>query len=366
MVVGGNYTVLGSGIKTQFVWQSVQRAEPAVMVVHGGGKGLRLMHLQVTSGQKDQVFDTKILHDGSGSQSEARQAHGGGSSSASSTASTTTLYDEIYTSAPGADKWNATGFAVRNLKEGDIVHFVHLDGNLLVADSAAGTVFANFMIQGSLNVSGAVQPAPDRAYPSVGAATIVGLTDHDVNVMDDQSLVTTDYYSEQIKTGHLTLSGSGKSGGSPGRVTIGAVKSNCYTSAEITVDNYHGSLVYANSLFFEGPPVAIMQTGAAAVNITLLGNAFNGSSAETAVEWHLDTGGTGRNSAIGNLVPCMNCKNTSTWVDPKTEKVFYPDTEATKTNGGGATTNGTVAAAIDDWRRLGLLDLHLNHPDAAR
>jgi hypothetical protein len=33
--------------------------------------------------------------------------------------------------------------------------------------SAAGTVFLNFMIQGSLNVSGTEQPAADRPFPSV-------------------------------------------------------------------------------------------------------------------------------------------------------------------------------------------------------
>ena len=64
--------------------------------------------------------------------------------------------------------------------------------------------------------------------------------------MDDQSVVITDYYSEQIKTGHLIMSGSGKPKASPGRVTISAVKSDCYKPNEITVDNYHGTLVYAN------------------------------------------------------------------------------------------------------------------------
>ena len=123
---------------------------------------------------------------------------------------------------------------------------------------------------------------------------MVGLTDHDLNVHDDQSLVITDYYSEQIKNGHVYLSGaavntqaeeagagsdavagggSGGGGGSagtlPGRVTIAAAKSDCYTPAEMTVENYHGTIAYSNSFFFEGPPVVITQRGAAEVNITL-------------------------------------------------------------------------------------------------
>jgi hypothetical protein len=39
----------------------------------------------------------------------------------------------------------------------------------------------------------------------------------------------------------------------------------------------------------------------------------------------------------------------------------YPDIVADAAAGGAATTAGTIAAAIDDWRRLGLLDLLLNH-----
>jgi hypothetical protein len=154
------------------------------------------------------------------------------------------------------------------------------------------------------------------------------------------------------------MSGSGKPGGGPGRVTLSAVKTNCYKPNEITVDNYHGTLVYANSLFFEGPPIAITQTGTAAVNITMLGNAFNGSSSEQAVTWSLDTGGTGRNSAVGNVVPCMNCK-------PNLPALVYPEMEAAAANGGAMTTNSTIAAAIDDWRKLGALDLVLNHPSVA-
>jgi hypothetical protein len=256
-VKAGQYTVLGSGVKSRFVWQSKQRAEPAIVVVEGG-TGLHLMHFEVTSGGKEEYFDTKILHDGSRKLSHS----GRGDNNKSSTSSgTKTVYDEIYTSVPGGDVWNATGVKVSQLQTGDTVHFIHLDGNLHVQDSADATVFLNFMIQGSLNISGTVQPAPDRPYPSVGAVTVVGLTDHDINVMDDQSVVVTDYYSEQIKTGHLILQGSGQNERTPGRVTISAIKSDCYTSDEITVDNYHGSLVYASSLFFEGPAVTVTQTG---------------------------------------------------------------------------------------------------------
>ena len=57
-----------------------------------------------------------------------------------------------------------TGIRVQNLAQGDVVHFVHVDGNVHVHESAAGTVLANFMVQGTLNVSGSTLPAVDRMY----------------------------------------------------------------------------------------------------------------------------------------------------------------------------------------------------------
>lgn len=276
VVKGGNYTLRGSGIRTVFVWSKVPGSkaslvdpDPAVIHVIGGGGGLRVEQLQVVSSatiKGGTGFTPTVLHDG--------HREGGGGDR-------TTIYDGLYTStgAGGCSWkngcWNATGMVVKDLPKGDVVHFIHLDGNLKIHDSAAGTVFANFMIQGSLNISGNVRPRADREYPSVAMATMVGLTDHDLNIHDDQSAVMTDYYSEQIKTGHAFLSGNGASHGQAGgRVTVAAVKSNCYTNNEITIDNWHGTVAYSNSFFFEGPPVQITQRGGAIVNVTMWGNAF--------------------------------------------------------------------------------------------
>ena len=155
------------------------------------------------------------------------------------------------------------------------------------------------MIQGSLNVSGAVQPSASRTYPAVAAATVVGLTDHDLNVMDDQSVVITDYYSEQIKTRHVTLQGADAGGtgaafrAATGRVTIAAVKSDCYTPDEFTIDNYHGTLYYSSSFFMVN-----QKTVVADVNMTFVGNAFWGDNA-TAFTFKTDAGATGHVSTLG-------------------------------------------------------------------
>lgn len=87
----------------------------------------------------------------------------------------------------------------------------------------------------------------------------------------------------------------------------------------------------------ESPTPVITQTGAAEVNITFFASGFWGSPI-----WNLSSGGNGRNSMYENL-----------FASPGEEvpNVIRPEI-----------TNQTVAAALDDFRRLGLLDLQLNHP----
>jgi hypothetical protein len=121
IVHAGNYTVLGSGYQTKFNWASVQHADPAVMVVKGGGAGLKIMHLAVSSGGKALIFDTKILHDGSASSAGSGSGSGVAAESngvgvgvvGKGGTGRLTTYDEVYTTAPGEDMWNATGVAVR-------------------------------------------------------------------------------------------------------------------------------------------------------------------------------------------------------------------------------------------------------------
>lgn len=336
---GKNFSVHGGGFGTQFVWTGDTLPVPAVIAIKGGGGGLRLAHFQVICGGKGLSLCTKVLHDGTIDSAPPTSGVAAGR---------LTVYDEVYTGTGTGDVWNATGFRVHGLAEGDMVHFIHLDGNLEVDDSASGTVLLNFMIQGSLNVSGNTLPNLDNPFPSVGALTMVGLTDHDMNVNDDQSAVVTDYYSEQIKTGHLRLSGSGASSGHPGgRVTISAVKSQCYTPDEITAVNYHGSLYYSSSFFFEGPSVRITQRGATEMNISIVGNAFWGDT-DAAVTLDLASGAEGRVTAIANLLANYSG-------GPQNRSL--PEQRH-------AGTDGAIAAALLDFRRLGAVDLYLNHPQA--
>eukprot|EP00040_Diaphanoeca_grandis_P030531 m.180555 g.180555 ORF g.180555 m.180555 type:complete len:813 (+) comp32026_c0_seq1:65-2503(+) len=332
---GKNFTVLGGGFNTVFSWSGTNNATPAVMHVEGGGGGLRLEQFVVESGGKEQINNTRILHDGADSHDVGQ-------------AKRQTTYDGIYTSGPnGENMWSSPGMVVDGLRASDVVHFVHVDGNVAIKNSAAGIVLIGFMIQGNLNISGKVQPDLAQQYPAIGVTTLVGLLDHDLDVSDDQSIIISDFYSEQMHSAHIELSG-GASGSKPGRVTIAAVKTQGYTSNCMSINNYQGDVFLSASFFFGGPTPAITQKGSAQVSITLLGNAFMADNTTSALTWDLASGGKGRNSAVGNLLADYNTGGVNNHV--------YPDTV-------WSGTNVTIAVAFDDLRRLGLLDLAINYPE---
>ena len=169
------------------------------------------------------------------------------------------------------------------------MHAIHLDTNINITNSAAGQVLVGFIAESVLTInapasttaelaeaemrgaatsrqhqwvgnstrsrtepSGSLHshtyPAATVSTPSVGFLTFIGLVDdYDVIVEDDQSVVISDLYAEQLKQGHLLLSGTGK-GTAAGRVTIQGVKSSA-TADWAKIDNYYGSLFYMSSCF---------------------------------------------------------------------------------------------------------------------
>ena len=198
----------------------------------------------------------------------------------------------------GVDVWNSTNaIHIDGLQHGEVVHAVHLDGNMNVSNSDAGTVLVGMLIQSALHVNGPEANAGAEAEagagaetrtavrgpaaaPALGFLTFIGLVDdYDVIVEDDKSVVIEDLYCEQLKVGHLRLSGSG-SGSVPGRVVIHGIKSGSFGPDFATIDNYFGSLFYMSSMFLEKsyPQWEITQTGSAEFNLTLMANNFDSSN----------------------------------------------------------------------------------------
>jgi hypothetical protein len=198
--------------------------------------------------------------------------------------------DGVYgvNAATNTEHWNGSAtIHISGLAAGETVHAIHLDGNVNVSDSAAGTVLVGMMIQSSLHINKGTAATPAGRSPTdpppLGFLTFIGLVDdYDVVVQDDQSVVIEDLYCEQLRTGHLLLSGSGAENTVPGRVVVQGVKSNSYTSAFAEIDNYHGSLYYQSSGFLEKsfPAWEFTQTGSAEFNMTLIANDFDTNDAD--------------------------------------------------------------------------------------
>jgi hypothetical protein len=271
--------------------------------------------------------------------------------------------DGIYAvnAATNTEQWNGTStIHIDSLATGETVHAIHLDGNVNVSNSAAGTVIVGMMIQSSLHVNkgGSTDTLPHTAVsarsptdpPPLGFLTFIGLVDdYDVVVQDDQSVVIEDLYCEQLKTGHLLLSGSG--GTVPGRVVIQGVKSESDTAAYAEINNYHGSLYYQSSMFLEKsfPAWDITQTGSAEFNMTLIGNDFDAND-DNFLQITMGAGGKkGSLNMIANSVSNFSDIACGQANPPVPDKINDP-------------SMWLVRQALDDFRRLGVADLQMNHP----
>ena len=71
------------------------------------------------------------------------------------------------------------------------------------------------------------------------------------------------------------------------------------------------------------------------------------------IRWYARCSSSGRTSAVGNVLAYYGAA-----VEPPNQSAMYPEI----THPG---TNGTIEAALGDFRRLGALDLRVNHPSLA-
>ena len=292
-------------------------------------------------------------------------------------------------SATNTEKWNGnTTIHVASLVKGETVHAVHLDGNLNVSGSEAGTVLVGMIIQSTLHVNNAAGRGATTAEasatavvprsraptdgPPLGILTFIGLIDdYDVVVRDDSSVVIEDLYCEQLKVGHLLLSGSSlankpsdSSSGTPGRVVIQGVKVAVTSPAVATIDNYHGSLFYMSGMFMDKNDRWVnpsepnqkgftkwlfAQTGSAEFNLTLLGNDFDTQTAEYLQVSMGEGGKKGSLNLLANLASNFSNLDCGESFPPLADQVQDP-------------SMWLVHQALDDFRRLGSIDLQLNHP----
>jgi hypothetical protein len=205
------------------------------------------------------------------------------------TGASSVVYDDFsYTSFiggnPGAiqDNSNGPGLLLSALPAEARVYIPHSNTPLTVEDSGAAQIFAKFLQNGVVRVSG---KGPRTGF--LGALVAEGgqqrdLTGANINVKDNQNLIFGNYYSEQSRD-DLRLSNDGGTG--DGRVTIQgfvseAGENNGQDNAPTTtirVDNYAGRLFYGSTNMINNAgssTVQITHTGTNKCDLVLVADTF--------------------------------------------------------------------------------------------
>ncbi len=302
---GRDYEVAGSGTHTRLFWR--------------GPKGGTLIHVMSPAGitvenldagtSGDQQNGVDILQTGPG---HAR-------------------YERVWVYGMYAKQPFRKGFVARDLPSGATILGEHVTGNLRFTDCSRARILMNSSYEGAVTVDGR-EPVRDGI---VGFLTRLGtLNLYGLYVRDSQSIVMSDYYVEQADR---LLDLRGAPGDPPGHVTISMPKDHCTQNPAVSIDGYHGRVVIGPSMPYPGgvSPLQVVQQGTAPFSLVwLVSQAYN-----VPVEFRLTP--AARLTLIGN-----------------SGAMSGPD----RIPPGGM---ADAAAALEDLRRLGRLDLALNYAPAA-
>jgi len=205
---------------------------------------------------------------------------------------------------------------------------------------------ANCSYEGSIVVDGK-SPARDGLLGfQTRLATIVT---HGLYLRDNHSIVMSDFYVEQADNGFLF---EGSADDPPGRATLTGAKFQSFTSTDPTkntvldIRNYHGQISIGPYQFYQEPKrMRMKHQGAEKVQLFIWASSWYGAKPDP----HLDR--SAELLAVGN-----DFYGTAPDGDPALERMFFQDapTEDSLTN---------LSLALDDLRRLGEIDLRLNHPE---
>lgn len=164
------------------------------------------------------------------------------------------------------------------------------------------------------------------------------LNDNNVIIRNNNSIVISDYYTEQ---GNACVFASGDDGDPSGRITIQSPKisfDNGTTRVLASFLNYQGQVSYSSSQMYVNPSVyRIFQTGARPLNVVLFGNLYY-QCQQTFLASHATL------ATLGNADP-----------RPDLNGIAPGDVY-------DAQTLSAISLAFDDLQHLGTLDLALNFP----
>jgi hypothetical protein len=322
-IAGKNFFVGGSGWCTQLIWKG---PEGGVMA-------------EVRDPQRVTLEDLMIGAHDAGAMNNGIDIHQLGSTNASHI-----TYDGVYAFGMYQKAPRRKGLLFTDLGEREVVVMPHVQGNLRFINSGRATVLANCSYEGSVVVEGRDQARDGLLGFQTRLATIVS---HGLYLRDNHSIVMSDFYVEQADNGFLF---EGTADDPPGRATITGAKFQSFTSNDpakntlLDIRGYHGQIAVGPYQFYQEPQrMRMKQQGAAPVDLILWASSWYGARPDPQLSPATTL------SAVGN-----EFYGTAPAGDPATERLLF---EAAPTEA----TLAQLSHALDDLRRLGEMDLQLNH-----
>lgn len=241
------------------------------------------------------------------------------------------------------------------------VHLLHWDGSAHFTNCSRATILQDFGADGVLQVDGS--QSEKTGFLGILMKANSG-NPCDIVVRDNQDLVATDTYTEST-TSFLSVSGDGAYPGQPGHVTVQGTECNTNSPQAVTVNDYEGRVTLTGMQFTHRYQVGheLAQGGTRPADLVLLGVMF----------WIDDptlTVAPGANLLTVQNIVANDPNNSATHIVPNqitgfssaaTAALLQGGLTAAAVPGGGGALAG-AAAALDDFRRLGAVDLAINHP----
>ncbi len=249
-----------------------------------------------------------------------------------------TLYDNVRGHGWLVAEPDVRGLHFENLGPHDVVHSIATYGNMVFKECGAATILIDSHYEGTMHVKG---ENPNRNGITAFQFALLEICNPCIWVEDNNSLVMTDFYNEQ-SISIYRLEGNGNL--PPGRISLGSIK---VENPARTVDGYHGQLTllypqyYNNNL--NGVAVWKTQNGASVDYLEVAPFYYHHS-----LEWPDDGSFRARFLATGG-----------SQAKTETKEHFF----ATHADASIAEIRAQLQATLEDFRRVGLLDLQFNHPN---
>ncbi len=241
-------------------------------------------------------------------------------------------YDNVIVFGTYAKQPLRKGLRFTNLGSHETVVMPKVTGNLILTDCARATILGDDTYEGSLTVQGR---SPQRGGFLGFETRLSTLVQYDLDLRDNQNIVVSDFYVEQNDN---VFRFEGEPGEPPGRATIQGAKVHQTPSDDPAKNNFMAINDYGGQIFF-GPDqlyvqpqqIRIRQQGAQNLEIFLFGCSFYNTQLDAKL------------APSAKLFTLANAEFGTGHAPPD---AAAPD---------------QLAPALDDLRRLGAVDVALNH-----